>query len=165
MFVLSPTTTEVNTLIRHLLSSERRCRKGEQKKWGSLIYRCDYSSKDDWSKSFSITRHEIEESLKYYWAEYLKFALAMAVKEDNEMLDGAPIDQVRDSATWDRSDEAKAEHNHNDIHYRWSPRYKYCVYADADAISSVVHRAPQPPEGDFDEIGYVNITRLDPWDW
>jgi hypothetical protein len=132
------------------------------KKWGFLIYRCDYSSDELWNKFLSNVRHKTEQHLKTLKAEDLRDTLEMTVKEDRQTLDGATADQVRNIFNqWVQSDEAKAENNNTPYEALFQfPRYKYCVYVDADAIDSVVRRAPQPPEFDFDEIGYVNLVRL-----
>jgi hypothetical protein len=93
--------------------------------------------------------------------------MEITIKEDKETLDGATINQVRDMFNnWLQSDEAKAENNNT--HYKGLyqfPRYTSCVYVDADAIDFVVRRGPQPPEIDFDEIGYATLMRLDHWDY
>ena len=42
----------------------------------------------------------------------------------------------------------------------WYAKYLYCVYVDADALSSVVYRALQSPGRDKKRIGYINLVRL-----
>ncbi|OAK96433.1 hypothetical protein IQ06DRAFT_351856 [Phaeosphaeriaceae sp. SRC1lsM3a] len=86
----------------------------------------------------------------------------MTVKQDPNTLNGATVDQVRDLfGEWVKSGEARAENNNTpDWKLFLYPRYTYCVYVDADAIDSVVRRAPQPPEFDSREIGYVTLIRL-----
>jgi hypothetical protein len=46
-----------------------------------------------------------------------------------------------------------------------SPRYTYCVHADADVIDSVVNCAPHPPEYDRREIAHVKLVQLSDGEW
>jgi len=81
--------------------------------------------------------------------------------EDKKTLNGATVEQVREFfRQWVLSDEVKAETS--DAVETWSPRYAYCVHVDADAIDSVVRRAPQLPAIDFKEVGYATLLRHDP---
>jgi hypothetical protein len=131
-------------------------------KWGFLIYRCDYRSDDSWAKSMSTYRWNVYRSLEYGKATDLRSSLKFTVKEDRKTLDGADVDRVREIfQDWTRGDEAKEE-------LRYAPyngpfcyvRYTYCVHVDANAVDSVVNRAPQPPIPDHGYIGYVNLVRL-----
>ncbi|KAF2464301.1 uncharacterized protein BDR25DRAFT_361805 [Lindgomyces ingoldianus] len=135
-------------------------------KWGFLIYRCDYSSEDAWAKFMSIYQWNMREALEVLKATDLLPSLEWTVKEDRKTLDQASVDQVREIfKSWVEGDEAKEE-------LRDAPhpgpsryvRYTYCVHVDADAIDSVVNRAPQPPKSDHKNIGYVNLVRLRPSD-
>lgn len=130
------------------------------KKWDFLIYRCDYSDDAAWNKFLAIVQHEAEDGLKRQKAEDLLNTMEMTVKEDKTALDGATVEQVRGIFNeWVQIDEENAENNN--MPYFWQlPRYAYCVRVDADAIGSVVRRAPQPPERDRDEIGYATLIRL-----
>lgn len=92
-------------------------------------------------------------------------SLEMTVRSDQSALDGASVDQVRDAfKAW--IDSTEAEEERKDAPLDWGgaayPRYTYCVHVDADAVDSVVVRAPQPPMHDSrDKVGYVNLVRLD----
>lgn len=133
----------------------------KHKKWGFLIYRCDYASDEAWSKFLSNLNWEIEEGLRILKAEDLRDTLEMTPKEDKEALDGATVDQVRNIFTeWVRSDEARAEINNEPCGAFTYPRYTYCVHVDADVLDSVVNRAPQPPSWDPRNIAYVNLVQL-----
>ncbi|OCK72872.1 hypothetical protein K432DRAFT_387656 [Lepidopterella palustris CBS 459.81] len=132
------------------------------KKWGFLIYRCDYSSDDAWAKFISTVQLQMREGLELLRATDLVPTLEMTVKEDRETLDGASVDQVREIfKSWVQGNEAKEE-------LRDAPypgpfqyvRYTYCVHVDADALDSIVNRAPQLPKRDYKRIGYVNLVQL-----
>lgn len=131
-------------------------------KWGFVVYRCDYADDEAFMKLLSNIYHEAAYCLKVLEAEDLQPALDFTVKEDRKSLDGATIDQVRGIFNeWVKSDEAKAENNNTAypaiVKY---PRYNFCIHVDADAIDSIVRRAPQPPQYDADEIGYVTLVQL-----
>jgi hypothetical protein len=130
--------------------------------WGLVVYRCDYTSDEVWEKFMSNMRYKIEAGLTANKAEDLKDTLELTVREDKENLDGANFEQVRGSfKDWVQSDEAKSEMGQGAPCGAFkSPRYTYCVHADVDVIDSVVNRAPQPPEYDRRQIGYVNLVQL-----
>jgi hypothetical protein len=44
-----------------------------------------------------------------------------------------------------------------------SPRYSFCLHVDAEALDSVVHGAPQPPELDSSGVGWVALIDAN-WD-
>lgn len=133
----------------------------KHKRWGFLIYRCDYASEEAWMKFLLILNRRIEEELKILKAEDLWDTMEMTPMEDKDSLDGATIDQVRDIfKAWVRSNEARAETN-DGLHGTFTyPRHTYCVHVDADVLDSVVNRAPQPPLWDWREIGYVNLVEV-----
>ncbi|KAF2824328.1 hypothetical protein CC86DRAFT_468473 [Ophiobolus disseminans] len=133
----------------------------KHKKWGFLIYRCDYTSDEAWATFLSNLNWEIEEGLKILKAENLRDTMEMTPKEDKQTLDGATVDQVRNIFTdWVRSDEARAEINDGPCGAFTYPRHTYCVHVDADVLDSVVNRAPQPPTWDERSIAYVNLVQL-----
>jgi hypothetical protein len=106
----------------------------------------------------------VTNSLSLLKATDLAASLDMRVWSDRSALDGASVDRVRDAfKAWVDSTEAKEETK--DAPLDWGgadyPRYTYCVHVDADAVDSVVRRAPQPPRFDGDKVGYVNLVRLD----
>jgi hypothetical protein len=133
-------------------------------KWGLLIYRCDYRSDATWD-SFMATLHwNVTDALSLLKATDLAASLDMRVRSDLSALDCASVDRVRDAfKAWVDSTEAKEESK--DAPLDWGgadyPRYTYCVHVDADAVDSVVRRAPQPPRLDGEKVGYVSLVRLD----
>jgi hypothetical protein len=106
----------------------------------------------------------VTDALSLLKATDLAASLDMRVRSDQSALDGASVDRVRDAfKAWVDSTEAKEETK--DAPLNWGgadyPRYTYCVHVDADAVDSVVRRAPQPPRFDGEKVGYVNLVRLD----
>ena len=131
------------------------------KKWGFLIYRCDYSSDDVWAKFMSTVQFLVKSHLEVLKATDLLSSLEITVKEDQETLNGASVDQVRETfKNWVQGDGRKEELRDAPYSPLQYTRYMYCVHVDADALDSVVSRAPQPPKRDTKRIGYVNLVRL-----
>lgn len=148
---------------RHALSELRESiHDRKNKKWGYLIYRCDYGSNDDWAKFLTILHWNVKHSLDLYGGADLLPSLDMTVHDDRAALEGATINQVRELFTaWVRSDEARDELGETPFPAALQfPRHTYCIYVDADAIDSVVNRAPQPPQRDFRKIGYVTLIKI-----
>jgi len=134
----------------------------KNKKWGFLVYRCDYSSDEDWTRFLWILQTRVKEELQCLQATGLLSPFEMTAKEDKDILNGASVDKVREHFwAWVNSDEAEEELRDAPYGPFRYARYTYCVYVDAGVIDSVVKRALQPPKHDYsNEIGYVNLVRL-----
>jgi hypothetical protein len=112
-----------------------------------------------WAKFLSNVDWHLEEELKILKAEDLRDTMEMTPKEDKKTLDGATVDQVRTIfRRWVRSNEARAEINHEPCGAFRHPRHLYCVHVDTDVLNSVVNRAPQSPAWDRRRIAYVYRT-------
>lgn len=150
-----PLGTEVET-IRLALHEHKN------KKWGFLIYRCGYQLDEKWARFYSILNWNVLESLELNKGTDLLPSFEMTVKEDRQHLDGASVDQVWEIFTaWVQGDEAKEELRDSPYDGPFVyPRYTYCVSVDADALNSVVDRAPQPPKYDKRLIGFVHLIQL-----
>ncbi len=131
-------------------------------RWGLLVYRCDYSSDDNWQKFLSVVRFKMKWSLECNNAEDLVGTWDLTVKENRESLDGASNAKIGDVfKQWVASNEAMEELCDAPFNGPFFyPRYTYCIRVDSNAIDSVVNRAPLPPALDYDDIGYVNLIRL-----
>jgi hypothetical protein len=158
------------------------------KKWGLLLYRCDYSSDEVWTSFLATVHAEMQYGLEVLKAPDLLSSLDMTVQEDRATLDGASVDTVRDVfKAWVQGHEAKEELS--EAPYPgpfWYARYTYCIHVDAAALESiaraavedakrqeeVAHRAeaagrpvPQLLSRDLGQIGFVNLVRLRPRDF
>ena len=105
----------------------------------------------------------MSQAFSIFKATDLADSLDMRVVSDQSTFDGASVDRVRDAfRAWIDSAEAKEERKNapyqSPLRY---PRYNYCVHVHADAVDSVVRRAPQPPKPDLRSVGYVNLVKLD----
>jgi hypothetical protein len=157
------------------------------KKWGLLLYRCDYSSDEAWTSLLATVHAEMQLGLEVLKAPDLLSSLDMTVQEDCATLDGASVNTVRDVfKAWVEGDEAKEELS--EAPYPgpfWYARYTYCVHIDAAAVESVARAAvehakrqeavgqraeaagrpvPQLRSRDLGRIGFVNLVRLRPRD-
>lgn len=141
--------------IRHAIYNRKH------KKWGFVIYRCDYASDETWAKFLAIVKENLDTSLKLAEAEDLKSTLDMTPRKDKKTLDGATVDQVREIfKEWVNSDEAKAEANNEPYPAYQCPRYQFCVHVDADVLDAVVHRAPKLDVAEAIRTAYVNLVKL-----
>jgi hypothetical protein len=81
--------------------------------------------------------------------------------EDRATLNGATKDHLRSRFKQWASDAVKTEQPRVED-YRFAtlgnPRYTYFIDVDEGALKSVVYDALQPPEKDFDGVGYVNFV-------
>lgn len=92
------------------------------------------------------------------------------VIEDKQRLDGADVHAAKEMfKEWIYSDQgALSEVSPQEVHMAWrqsafgvSPRYEFFAHVDADALDSVVNKAPHPLELDDVGWGYVNLVY--PW--
>ncbi|KAF2432499.1 hypothetical protein EJ08DRAFT_647955 [Tothia fuscella] len=155
--------------------------------WGFVIYRCTYEDDKAWSKFMQIMKFRAHERLRLWEeAEFevpvtrLIETLDWNVREDRLLFDGATKSFVRDHfREWITSREAVQEQelvdesvgplveqeDEQDLDYfnmakATETRYKFAVHVDADALDSIINRAPQPPEYDYG-VGFVNLIQKD----
>lgn len=127
-------------------------------KWGLAIFRCTYADDAAWRRFMAIVDARTRESLEYYGTPELLNSLEWSVQEDPSSLDGASTDVARRRfAEW-VADAVQREANAS---RGFATRYQYCLHVDAAALKSVVHDAPQPPDPDLGNVGYVTVVDLD----
>lgn len=119
-------------------------------KWGFVIYRCTYSSDEQWSLLVDSLRQNVTNSLARRDALDLLETFVLDVREDRTVLDGASVDKIRNLfQTWLLSDgKAECPDSQRGFFLRHgtpeqmviplSARYLNCVHVDADALASVV---------------------------
>lgn len=82
--------------------------------------------------------------------------------ENRDLLEDATVAHLRQIFdNWRRSPEAQAEQLHvtRPVYPSKTPCYLYCVRADADVLRSVARDAPQPPDDDYDGVGFVHLIK------
>ena len=127
-------------------------------KWGLAIFRCTYADDAAWRRFMAIVNARTRASLEYYGTPKLLHSLEWSVQEDPSSLDGASTDVVRRRfAEW----VAGAMRREANASRGFATRFQYCLHVDAAALKSVVQDAPQPPDPDLGNVGYVNVVDLD----
>jgi hypothetical protein len=109
--------------------------------WGWHIYRCTYSSDDDWSKFMKLLKTETRRTIEFYGATHYAPKQIWTVVEDQKRLDNATKSDVRGMFNkWVNSPEAAAEQPNTkgpptESHMA---RYVYCMHVDEESLRSVL---------------------------
>ena len=137
---------------------ERYLQEDGHRTWGFVIYRCTYESDDDWDQFMERLRYRIREVLEIYNGLDMIDSLSMTVIEDRSILDGASTSIVREHFKQWASTAPQQEQGTGPA---LSQRYRYCVQVDDEALESVIHDSPAPPEPDTISDGLVNLIWKD----
>ncbi|KAK6002934.1 hypothetical protein QM012_001684 [Aureobasidium pullulans] len=93
--------------------------------------------------------------------------MTWTVFDDKERFDGAEVTTIRrhfrdwaETAVHDEQQQSE-QVDSAPVSMGRSPRYRYCVQMDAEALRSAVHDAPAPPEVDQDNQGWVKVIDKD----
>lgn len=126
-------------------------------KWGWRIYRCTYSSDDDWSEFMKRLRTMTQSMVDSGGATYGAVAkqLVWTVVEDRERLENATKSDVRRMfKDWVSSSEAAAEQPNakGPLSRVGMARYLYCMHVDEESLRSVL---------DDSDDWHVNIVDRD----
>jgi hypothetical protein len=86
----------------------------------------------------------------------------LTVVEDAEQLDGASTATIRQwfrewRETAPQLEQQAGDEDSREIRAGFSPRYRYAIQVDVDALRSVVHDAPAPPTVDVTKQGWVKL--------
>ena len=112
-------------------------------KWGWHIYRCTYSSDDDWSAFMEKLRTTTQSTIEFYGGTCRAVAKQhiFTVVEDRERLENATKSDVRSMfRDWVNSPEAAAEQPDAKTSLSVAPmaRYLYCMHVDEESLRSVL---------------------------
>lgn len=137
-------------------------------KWGFVIYRCTYSDDSAWERFMHHLNARKDAMLKdTYDDAWLAEHLDWNVQQDPS-LDRASKTEVRNRFRAGVATDARAEMPTTSVEHRdrlqgllWeNPRYKYCIYVDAQSMRSVLD-GPPPTRPDLRGSSYVNLIRAD----
>ncbi|KAK5114557.1 hypothetical protein LTR85_010134 [Meristemomyces frigidus] len=133
------------------------------KSWGFVIYRCTYASDSAWEHFLDVLNARTRRSLREYSYPELYDTLSWSIESDDQTLNGASKDFVRERfRDWverEIADLSIAPGHEGTV--RWNPKFRYCIHADEGVLKSVVDDAPQPPAPDLDGVAYVNLVAKD----
>jgi hypothetical protein len=155
---MSRRTPQYSTHNNNADNIERYLEEDGHRTWGFVIYRCTYDRDDDWGRFMEHFRDQIRRTLEIYNGLDMMDRLSVTVVEGRSVLDGASISVVREHfKQW----AATAPQQEQGTGPALSQRYRYCVHVDAEALESVIHDAPSPPQPDAISDGFVNLIWRD----
>ena len=148
---------------------ERQLQDDGHRTWGFVVYRTTYSSDDDWAEFLRRLRFQMDDAFDYFNGRDILEQFTLTVLQDRSLFDGADTNTIRQhfqqwSLTAYRTEqqqqvgeEGGSESSTGVIRIGRSPRYRFAVQVDAEALRSVVHEAPAPPELDTTNKGWVKL--------
>jgi hypothetical protein len=103
----------------------------------------------------------MNKDMEFYNVEDILDLFTWTIFEDCSLFNGANTATVRQhskqwAATAFRSDQQRHGAD-GEVRLEKSPRYRFCVQVDADALKSVDYDAPLPEEGDVSRKGWVKL--------
>ncbi|KAH0293829.1 hypothetical protein KCU62_g997, partial [Aureobasidium sp. EXF-3399] len=167
----SPRNPRVSTHNSHPDRIEAAYQADRHTTWGYVIYRTTYENNADWTEFMRRLRVWAEDSMGLYNGQDVLDKMSWTIFEDKEHFDGADTNTIRDHfLSWIQSAvqlEQPQQPGGTPADVGRSPRYRYCVQVDAEALKSCVHDAPPPPDFDRDNQGWVKLidkTWICEWD-
>lgn len=157
----SPRNPRVSTHYSHPDRIEAAYQADGHTTWGYVIYRTTYESDADWAEFMYRLRAWAEDSMDFYNGQDVLDQMTWTIFDDEEDFDGADVATIRRHfQTWTDSavrSEQPRQHDGAPAGMGRSPRYRYCIQVDAEALKSSVHDAPAPPDFDQDNQGWVKV--------
>lgn len=133
--------------------------------WGYVIYRTTYESEADWTEFMRRLRAWTEDGMEICNGQDVLDQMAWTIFDDRERFDGADVATIRRHfRAWAETAAQSEQPRRPDgapAGMGRSPRYRYCIQIDAEALKSCVHDAPPPPEIDDDKRGWVKMIEKD----
>jgi len=146
---------------------ERQLQDDGHRTWGFVIYRTTYDSDADWVGFLRRLRFQMEDTFDSFNGRDILGKFTLTVLDDRSVFDGAGTDTIRRhfqqwSLTAYRTEQQLEEGGESGssagrVGIGRSPRYRFAVQMDAEALHSVVHDAPVPLELDTTKNGWVKL--------
>jgi hypothetical protein len=137
------------------------------KTWGFVIYRTTYERDADWAEFMRRLRWWTTDAMEIFGGRDVLDRMAWTVFDDADRFDGADTASVRrHSCAWAetavQSEQRQSDDDVDDVPSATvsqgrSPRYRYCIQVDADALESCVHDCPPPPDCRLEQAGWVKV--------
>jgi hypothetical protein len=130
--------------------------------WGFVIYRTTYESDADWADSMQRLRWWTTDAMEIFNGQDVLDRMTWTVFDDRERFDGADTTAVRRRfRAWAETAVLSERQQPDDaaiISEGASPRYRYCIQVDADALDPCVHdSSPPPPNCRLEQAGWVKV--------
>lgn len=157
----SPRNPRVSTHNSHPDRIEAAYQADGHTTWGYVIYRTTYENDADWAEFMRRLRAWAEDSMDFYNGQDVLDKMTWTIFDDKEHFDGAGTETIRSHfLDWIQTavqSEQPQQLNGAPADMGCSPRYRYCIQVDAEALRSCVHDAPPPPDFDQDNQGWVKL--------
>jgi hypothetical protein len=132
------------------------------KTWGFVIYRTTYESDADWADFMRRLRWWTTDAMEMFNGQNVLDRMTWTVFDDRDRFDGADTAAIRRHfRAW--TETAVQNEQQSDgvdappVSEGRSPRYKYCIQVDAEALDSCVHDGPPPPDCRLEQAGWVKV--------
>jgi hypothetical protein len=134
--------------------------------WGFVIYRTTYENDADWAEFMRRLRWWTTDAMEVFGGQDVLDRMAWTVFDDAERFDGADTAAVRRHFRAWAETAVQSEQQQPDeaadspplVSKGRSPRYRYCIQVDADALVSCVHGGPSPPDCRLEQAGWVKVV-------
>jgi hypothetical protein len=130
--------------------------------WGYVIYRTTYENDTNWVEIMRRLRAWTEDAMDMCNGQDVLDRMTWTIFDDKEHFDGADVTTIRHHfQTWTETAVQSEQPRKPDgapADMGRSPRYKYCIQVDAEALKSCVHDAPPPPSFDENDQGWVKVV-------
>ncbi|CAD0109395.1 unnamed protein product [Aureobasidium uvarum] len=162
-----PRNPQISTHSSHADRIEAGYQADGHKTWGFVIYRTTYEDDTDWTEFMRRLRYWTMDNMKFYNGQDVLDRMTWTIFDNRERFDGADVSTIRQHfRNWAekaaRAEQQQPEEADDKLPSMGrSPRYRYCIQVDADALKSAVYDAPPPPDFDKDKQGWVNLIDKD----
>ncbi|KAI9742871.1 MAG: hypothetical protein M1818_003600 [Claussenomyces sp. TS43310] len=136
--------------------------------WGFVVYRTTYDSDADWAEFPRRLRVDMEYDFDFCNGRDILDKFTPTILEDRSLFEGASTDTFRrhfqrwsltayptEQQQPQESSESESGRSFVDIGY--SPRYRYALEVDAEALHSLVHVSLAPPDFDKKKLSWVKL--------
>ncbi|KAG9517022.1 hypothetical protein KCV07_g6489, partial [Aureobasidium melanogenum] len=159
----SPRNPRVSTQSSHADRIEAQYQADGHKTWGYVIYRTTYEDEAAWTEFMRRLRFWAADSMESFNGQDVLNKMTWTVFDDKESFDGANVATIRHHfRNWaetavQREQQQPGQVDGTPVGMGHSPRYRYCVQVDAEALKSAVQDAPPPPDFNEDNQGWVKV--------
>jgi hypothetical protein len=160
----SPRNPRISTDSNHADLIEQGTQADGHRTWGFVIYRTTYSSDADWAQFMRRLRWWTTDAMEIFNGLDVLDRMTWTIFDDAEHFDGADTAAVRrhfrawaDAAVQSEQQQPDAV-NAPPVSEGRSPRYRYCIQVDAEALDSCVHDGPPPPDSRLEQAGWVKVV-------
>ena len=157
----SPRNPRISRHSSHADRIEQQMQADGHRTWGYVIYRTTFDSDADWAEFFRRLRFQMNNEMEFYNGKDILDLFTWTIFDDRSLFDGADTATIRQhfkqwAETAFRSEQQRPGTD-EEVRTGRSPRYRFCVQVDAEALKSVVHDAPPPEEVDVSSTGWVKL--------